>query len=201
MEFFKKFDLQMFADDEGAPGADGGSPADNGADGADGAGKDKPAAKYTDEDLDRIIGKKFAEWQAKQDKKVSEAERLGKMSAEEKAAEKMKSLEERLAAYEKADVRSKMTAEARSILQAEGLNVSDALIANLIAEDADSTKAAVDSFVKLFKAEVEKAKKEFYKGETPRKGGSGSGLTKEQIMAVPNRAERQRLMEENKHLF
>lgn len=199
---YSRFNLQMFADD-GADGAGGAEDhSDNGSNGADGAGKEKPAAKYTDEDLDRIIGQKFAAWQKAQEKKLSEAERLGKMSAEEKAAEHLKDLEKRIAAYEKADAQSKMTAQARAILQGEGLNISDNLIANLIADDADSTKAAVDSFVKLFRAEVEKAMKEKYKGETPRKGSSGAAtLTKEQILAMPNRVERQKAMEENRHLF
>lgn len=198
---YSRFNLQMFADD-GADGAEGDNPADNGSNGAEGAGKEKPEAKYTDADLDRILGQKFAKWQKDQERKLSEAERLGKMTAEEKAAEHLKDLEKRIAAYEKADAQAKMTAQARAILQGEGLNISDNLISNLIADDADGTKAAVDNFVKLFKAEVEKAVKEKYKGETPRKGSSGSAaLTKEQILAMPNRAERQKAMEENRHLF
>ena len=80
------FDLQMFADDGADGGADGNG-ADGAGDSATGAQDQKPAAKYTDEDVDKILNKKFAEWQKNQEKKVSEAERLSKMTAEEKAAE------------------------------------------------------------------------------------------------------------------
>lgn len=93
-----------------------------------------------------------------------------------------------------------MTKQARAILSDKGIHVDDALLANLISEDAESTKASVESFVNLFNAAVEKAVKDKVKGEPPKAGGS-SGMTKEQILAVTNRAERQRLMAEYKHLF
>lgn len=193
------FDLQMFAED-GDGGADG-----SGGDGAgDGSGTgtqdQKPAAKYTDEDVDKIIEKKFAEWQKKQEKKVSEAERLSKMTAEEKAAEKLKALEDKIKGYEAAAARTEMAKQARSMLADKGINAGDELLSNLIAEDAESTKAAVESFISLFTAAVEKAVKEKVKGDTP-KTGTSSGITKEQILAITNRAERQRLMAEHKDLF
>lgn len=193
------FDLQMFADDGDNGGADGNG-ADGAGDSATGAQDQKPAAKYTDEDVDKILNKKFAEWQKNQEKKVSEAERLSKMTAEEKAAEKLKALEDKIKGYEAAAARTEMAKQARAILSDKGISVGDELLANLIAEDADATKAAVESFVSLFSAAVEKAVKEKVKGDTPRTGTS-SGLTKEQILAIPNRVERQQKMKENAHLF
>ena len=193
------FDLQFFAD--GEPGAEG-APADpdNGGKGAEPSGESKPEAKYTDADLDRIIGKKFAEWQKKQEKQLSEAERLSKMTAEEKAAEKLKALEDKIAGYEKAEAKSAMTKQARGMLQDKNIHVSDELLANLIAEDAEGTKAAVESFINLFTAAVEKAVKDKVKGEPP-KAGAPSTITKEQILAITNRAERQRMMAEHSELF
>ena len=150
--------------------------------------------------MDRLIERKFAEWQKKQDKKTSEAERLGRMTAEEKANERIKAMEDKLREYETNAARTEMTKQARAILQDKGINVGDALLSNLIADDADSTKASVESFVSLFQSAVEKAVKDAVKGETP-KTGSPASLTKEQIMAVENRAERQRLIRENINLF
>lgn len=193
------FDLQMFADDGDGGGADGNG-ADGAGDSAAGAQDQKPAAKYTDEDVDKILNKKFAEWQKNQEKKVSEAERLSKMTAEEKAAEKLKALEDKIKGYEAAAARTEMAKQARAILSDKGISVGDELLANLIAEDADATKAAVESFVSLFTAAVEKAVKEKVKGDTP-KTGTSSGLTKEQILAIPNRADRQQKIKENMHLF
>lgn len=163
-------------------------------------GDERSKAKYSDDDVDKILNKKFAEWQKTQEKKTTEAERLGKMTAEEKANERIKALEDKLAAAERKEAISAMTKEARAILHAANINVSDELLANLVSDNAESTQASVKSFISLFKAEVDKAVKEAYKGETPKKGGASS-LTKEQILAVQNRAERQRLISENMHLF
>lgn len=156
--------------------------------------------KYTDADVDKIIGKKFAEWAKQQEKKTTEAERLGKMTAEEKANERIKALEEKLAAAELKETRAAMAKEARAILQGANIVVNDELLSNLVADSADTTKAAVENFIQLFNDAVEKKVKEAYKGVTPKKGGAAS-LTKEQILAVQNRAERQRLISENIHLF
>lgn len=192
------FDLQLFADEAAVDTAGAETPENENSEEPE--EKAKPQPKYTDEDVNNILNQKFAKWQKEQEKKTSEAERLGKMTAEEKAAERMKALEDKLRGYEVAAARAEMTKQARAILQDENINVSDELLANLVSEDADSTKASVESFISLFKGAVEKAVKDAYKGETPRKGGTAT-LTKEQILAVQNRTERQRLINENMHLF
>lgn len=197
------FDLQLFND--------AGSEPTEGAGGAEGAeGKDEPTPKpadpknelkYTDEDLDRIIEKKLAKWKKDNEKKVSEAERFGKMTEAEKAVEKLKSLETRIQEYEQRELRADMTRQARAVLQDADIHVSDELLSNLVADDAETTKASVENFVSLFNAAVEKAVKEKLKGETPKAGKAPSGLTKEQILAIPNTKERQKAISENIHLF
>lgn len=162
----------------------------------------EPQAKYTDEDVDRILGQKFAEWQKKQEKKTSEAERLAKMTAEEKAAERMKALEDKLKEYETNATKAEMTKQARALLQGENIHVGDELVSKLIADDAESTKESVEAFVKLFNSAVEAKVKEALKSEPPKAGGKpAGGMTKEQILAVTNTAERQRLIRENMELF
>ena len=156
--------------------------------------------KYSDKDVDEIINKKFAEWEKRQQKKTTEAERLGKMTAEEKANERIKALEDKLAEAERKEARAAMTKEARAILHTANINISDELLANLVSDNAETTQASVKSFITLFNSAVEKAVKEAYKGETPKTGGAAT-RTKEQILAVQNRAERQRLISENMHLF
>ena len=200
------FDLQLFGE-EGATEQDpagvgdsaAGEPSSKSEETAkpDYAGKEP---KYTDDDVDRIINRKFAEWEKKQEKKTSEAERLGKMTAEEKAAERMKALEEKIAGYERDAARSEMMKQARTILDGENIHVSDDLLSNIIAEDAESTKSSVESFVKLFRDHVDTAVKNAVKREPP-KTGSTSGITKEQILAIKDRSERQRLINENMSLF
>lgn len=191
----RKFDLQMFAEEvpsehETPEEQEKKTPEEI-----------KGEAKYTDADLDRILGKKFAEWKEKEAKKVSEAERLSKMTAEEKANERIKQLEERLAAADREKAVAAMTRQARAILAEKSVNVNDELLANLVSDDADATKANCENFISLFNNAVEKAVKEALKGESPKGGGAPAGMTKEQILAIPNRAERQRLMREHKDLF
>ena len=123
------------------------------------------------------------------------------MTAEEKAAAQLKALEDKLQAYEVAAARAEMTKQARAMLQDKGLMVGDELLANLIADDADTTKASVESFISLFNTAVEAAVKKALNGATPKVGGAPAGMTKEQILSVQDRAERQRLMKEYKHLF
>lgn len=200
-KFFELIDLQIFADDAPADGGSDSSGNDTPSPALDDQQPKQNPAKYTDDDVDRILNQKFAEWQKKQEKKTSEAERLARMTTEEKAAERMKALEEKIAGYETAAARAEMSKTARSMLADKGLHVSDALLSNLIADDADATKASVESFINLFSAAVEAAVKDRVKSDTPKAGGPAAGITKEQILAVTNRAERQRLMKENANLF
>ena len=122
------------------------------------------------------------------------------MTAEEKSNQRLQELEERIQKYEKDAAKAEMMKQARAILQDEDINVSDKLIERLVEDDAESTKNAVSEFATLFRAEVGKAVKEALKGEVPKAGGT-STLTKEQILAVKDRAERQRLIRENMNLF
>lgn len=192
-----RMNLQMFADDP-EPNLEPGNPA------PEPAPEPKPGEKkYTDEDVNNIINRKFAEWEKKQEKekkKKSEAEKLKEMNEQQKADYEREQLEKKVEELMKKETLSQMSRSARGMLQEKGINVSDQLLSMLISEDADTTKASVDSFISLFQAEVGKAVKEALKGETPRTGGA-SGMTKEQIMAVTNRAERQRLIKENINLF
>lgn len=194
------FNLQLFADD--ATATETGSDPETTTEDKEQATEQKQNSefKYTDEDVNKLIKQKKAEWQKQQQKQTTEAERLGRMTADERNAERIRQLEEKLAAAELKEARAAMTKEARAILQTANININDELLANLVSDDAESTQANVKSFISLFNAEVEKKVKEAYKGETPKKGGVAS-LTKEQILAVQNRAERQRLINENMHLF
>lgn len=202
------FYLQMFAyDPASAPGAvekaDGsGAAADTGKE------NDRDVPKYSENDVDKLFSGKFAEWQKKRDKErakeeeaAKEAARLAQMTAEEKANERIRMLEEKLAAADREKAVAAMTKQARAMLQDKGITVGDELLANLIAEDAETTKASVESFISLFNAAVDNAVKEALKGNSPKAGSAPTGMTKEQILAIPNRAERQRMMKEHKELF
>lgn len=84
----RNFNLQLFADD-GGEGGSGGTD-----DPEDKSGNDeKEDKKYTDEDVNNIINRKFAEWEKRQKEKsakAAEAERLKNMTEEEKENMKWK---------------------------------------------------------------------------------------------------------------
>ena len=157
---------------------------------------------YTDEDIDRIIGQKFAKWQAEQDKKIKDAEAKAKMSAEELAAAEKAELEEKVKEYEAKETLANNRNLARQTLAKSGITVPDELLVSIVSADEAETQKAADAFGKLFKDEVAKAVGEKLKGGTPKNGSGGSKtLTKKEIMAIKNPAERQKLIAENIELF
>ncbi|MEY8536605.1 DUF4355 domain-containing protein [Blautia pseudococcoides] len=160
----------------------------------------KPEAKYTDEDLNKLINKKFAEWQEKKEKELTEAKKLAEMNAQERAEHERDEMKRQLETLMKQQSLTEMTKTARAMLTEKEINVSDDLLSMLVSEDADKTKSTIDSFVELFQGAVKSAVADALKGNTP-KTGAPSGVTKEQIMAVKDRAERQRLIRENMELF
>ena len=195
--------LQLFAENE--PGAE--PKAEPGAE-PKAEPKTEPKAepqekKYTDADVDKMIDKKFAEWQKKQQKAVDEAKKLAEMNATEKAEYERDQLKKELDALKKTASLAEMTKTARKMLSDNDINVSDELLAVMVTTDAEETKAAVDGFTKLFKDAVESAVKEKLKGEPPKKGSGGGAeaMTKEQIMAIKDPELRQQKMLENRKLF
>lgn len=164
--------------------------------------KPKGEAKYTDEDLDKILNKKFAKWKENQEKAVKEAEKLGAMNAQEKAEYERDQLKKELSELKKAAALAEMSKTARKMLSDGGITISDDLLSVMVTDDAVKTKAAIDGFSKAFTEAVEAAVKERLKGEPPRKGSGGvAAMTKEQIMAIKDPEQRQKLMAQHKDLF
>lgn len=201
-----KFYLQMFAEDTAESAKMGEDGSKTGGEGKSSTEEKKTEnkPKYSDEEVNAILDKKFAEWQKKQNKAVEEAEKLGRMNAQQKAEYERDQLQKELDALKKKDTLAEMTKTARKMLTDEGINVTDDLLSVMVTTDAAETKSAIDGFTKAFKAAVESAVKEKLKGNPPTKGTGGSGsatMTKEQIMAIKDPEQRQKMMLENKHLF
>lgn len=198
------FDLQIFAE-EGNQGQDpeNNEPGKNNTNGEDNdKGNDKPQPKYTDEDLDRIIQEKKAKWDKQAKEAEEEAKKLAKMNAQEKAEHERDKLQKELDKLRGEKARADMAKEARKMCAEANVNVSDDILASIITSDADTTKEAVESFIELFKGEVEKAVKDALKGNSFKRGtGANGGVTKEDIMKISDPIERQRLIRENMNLF
>ena len=199
-------DLQLFAEDGGANGSEDQEPANSTTETKEAEGKEnepKPEKKYSDDDVDKILNKKFAEWEKKKQKEVDEAKKLADMNAKEKAEYERDKLQKELDALREKDSLSEMTKTARKMLSESGITASDDILSVLVTTDAEQTKAAIDSFSKTFQAAVEAAVKERLRGEPPRRGSGGGAapMTKEQIMKIRDPELRQKKMLENKELF
>ena len=183
--------LQLFA--EGGDGAGTGDEGGNGG-GAGGAGVSDGNEPLSFDDFlktggnqaefDRRVQKAVntavtnaqEKWQALTDDKLSEAEKLAKMTKEEKAAYKTKKLEEELASLKREKEVAGLASEARKTLSDDGINIPDELLANLIGEDATKTKANVEAFTKLFNEAVNEIVKKKAQQDSPLEGGGqGSG--------------------------
>lgn len=191
----QKINLQLFAED-----VEDSDDNDN-KDTSEKEGNKEPEKKYSDEDLDRIISKKFAKWKQDQEKAVDEAKKLADMNAQEKAEYERDKIRKELDELKNEKVLNEMSKTARKMLSDEGINISDDLLANLVTTDAEKTKSVVNDFAKMFKNEVESAVKEALKGNPPKKGVKTTTITKEQIMAIKNTAERQKMINEHMELF
>lgn len=207
--------LQLFAEGEG----DGSGAGDGNEDGAGaGAGDNGNELSFDDflkegdnqAEYDRRIQKAVnaavtraqEKWKALTDDKLSEAEKLAKMTKEEKAEYKNRKLEKELADLKRQNALSEMSKTARKMLTDEEINIPDELLTHLVSESAEDTKTAVETFAKMYKDAVQAAVKDALKGNAPKGGSGGKGaVTKEQILAVSNPIERQRLIAENIALF
>lgn len=213
----KKYFLQMFADGEG-PGAAGDPAGDGAGTTAEGEGTTQTEPLSFDDflaqggqaEFDRRVGKAVQtavanaqkKWQTLTDSKVSEAEKLAQMTGEEKEKYRADKAEKELADLKRQIALGDMAKTARKMLSEENITVPDEIIMNLVCDDAEKTKSSVESFAKVFKDAVQAAVKESLKGNPPKASTGGTTtVTREQILAVKDRTERQRLIAENPQLF
>lgn len=203
------FNLQYFAqssedgggDDSGSgmAGDGAGTGGDTGA--GDDAGDDSGTTEPTFDDLlkgghqaefDRRVQKAIntamtkaqEKWQALTDDKLSEAEKLARMSKEEKEDYLSQKHEKELAEREAAITRRELAAEAKNTLAEKKLPVELAEILNYA--DVDTCKASIEAVEKAFQKAVEADVEEKLKGGKPPKKApeSGAVFTKDQVNAM-----------------
>lgn len=192
MEDIRKIplNLQLFADDE----------AETEVDQANVDAEKETEKTFTQDEVNKIVQDRLAKEKAKNEKAQEEAKKLAKMNAEQKNQYMMEQLQKELEEYKNKEAKNDMIKEANSMLKDNDINLPDEVVAMLIGDNAEDTKMCVDSFSKAFKTAVERAVNEKLKGKTP-KQKSVAGLTREDILSVKDRQERQRLIEENEELF
>lgn len=169
-----KMRLQFFAD----PGGNGGGPEggdDNGARTEPVSFDDFLAEEGNRAEFDRRVQKAVntavtnaqEKWQALANDKLSEAEKLAKMTKDEQKTYMQNKRDKELSDREAAVTRSELMAEAKNSLSDEGLPVELAEV--LSYTDADACKKSMETVKKAFQTAVEKAVDEKLKGGKPPK--------------------------------
>lgn len=130
-------------------------------------------------EFDRRVAKAIetsqAKWQEKANAEKTEAERLARMSAEQKAEHDRQKRESALAEREKAVAVREMRATAAQQLSERGL--PQALLDCLDYSGADQCGKSIDAMEKAFRDAVQSGVTERMKGQTPKTGGGGDPQT------------------------
>ena len=189
--------LQLFADGEG----DGSGAGDGNEDGA-GAGSGDSGNEMSFDDflgqaenraeferrvqkaVNTAATKAQEKWQALTDDKLSEAERLAKMTKEEKEQYQRQKKEKELSDREAAITRKELMAEAKNTLASDGLPQELAEVLNYT--DADSCKKSMEKVKTVFQKAVETAVEEKLKGGKPPKKAPETDPQKTQEQQVYN---------------
>lgn len=186
-KFRYPLNLQLFADNGGDPPAASGS--DNGGGSDPAAAGDPPGDKGVGDkvtfspeqqaEVDRILGERLGkaqtkwekDFQAKLDEAKTEAEKLAKMNADQKAEYEKQKRETELNKRESEITRRELRATALETLAEKGLPKSLADILDY--SDADTTNKSLEAVDKAFMEAVEAGVNERLKGRPPGGGGSG----------------------------
>lgn len=180
--------LQFFAEGGDGAGADGGNGGGSG-EGSGGEGGGANTLSFDDflktgsnqAEFDRRLQKAVntavtnaqEKWRVLTDDKLSEAEKLAKMTKEEKADYLQKKKEKELSDREAAITRKELMAEAKNTLAEKNLPAGLADVLNYM--DADSCNKSITTVEKAFQAAVEAAVQERLKGGTPPKKAPEGG--------------------------
>lgn len=196
--------LQFFAEPGDSAGADGG----NGGGSGGGTGEDDSGGSGNEPlsfddflklegnqaEFDRRMQKAMntavtnarEKWQIMTDDKVSEAEKLAKMTAQERAQYLQKKKEKELADREAQITKRELMATAKNMLTEKGIPLELAEFLNYT--DADSCNKSIAAIEKAFQSAVEKAVEDRLKGGNPPKkaGGSSEKTLEEQVKEAMN---------------
>lgn len=191
--------LQLFA--EGGDGAGTGGDGGNGG-GAGGTGDGGTGGPVSFDDFlktgdnqaefDRRVQKAIntavtnahQKWQALTDDKLSEAEKLAKMTKEEKAQYLQQKKEKELSDREAAITRKELKAEARNTLASEGLPQELAEVLDYMS--ADACKKSMETMKEVFQKAVEASVEEKLKGGKPPKKATETDEQKAREQEVYN---------------
>lgn len=157
---------------------------------------------FTQEQVDQIVKDRIKRAEQDKEKAIKEAEKLAKMTADQKREYEFEKLQRENEELKQAQNRYELGKEATKILSESGINATDEILDFVVRDDAEKTSEAVKAFSDLVDKVSEERMKEKLKGTSPKKQqGTNTGVTKESILAIKDSSERIRKIQENPHLF
>ena len=172
------------ADDGANGGGSDPNPMDDGNEGDDPVDSnpvdnDTPKPKYTDDDVNDIVNKKFAKWKKELEEEKIKAEKRAKLSEEERVQEEKRELEEKIAEYERKERVNENAKQISNKLSAANLPHDEELITLITSDDEDASKDALNVIIDY----VAKIKKNNTITDEPNEGGKFDSKGKKQSLA------------------
>ncbi|OLS39132.1 hypothetical protein BTR25_13450 [Bacillus sp. MRMR6] len=195
--------IKLFADPDPEPNPEP-SPEPEPAPNPEPAPEPEPPAKtYTQEEFEAEIKRRVAREKKAAEKAIAEAEKLAKMNEEQKRQYAFEKLQNELEEYKRKDAYNTMSKEAAKMLAEHEIVADEQVLSFVVKETADETTETVNAFVELIKTKVQEGIKKSLAGTPPKKGNTPAGkiASKEEIMKEKDSIKRQKLIQENIHLF
>ncbi|KAA0565335.1 DUF4355 domain-containing protein [Bacillus sp. CH30_1T] len=196
-------DLQYFADDnnQSDDNNDSNNNQDNQNQNDQSDDKNQSVKTYSEEEVQKMVKERVAREKKAAEKAVEEAKKLAKMNEDEKRKYEFEQIQKELDEYKRKDSFNGLSKEASKMLSEHQITADDELLAFVVKESAEDTRVAVNSFVSLINAKVEEGVKKALAGKPPKVNTNNKALTKQQIMDEKDAIKRQKLINENIHLF
>lgn len=177
--------LQFFSDDEESDGGETGGMEENTDsqsfdDFIEKDGNKEEFEKRMKKAVETAVSEAQKKWESLTDDKLSEAEKLARMTKEQKEQYLQQKKEKEISEREAAVTKKELMAEAKNTLSEKKLPTSLAEVLDY--SDADACSKSIEVVEKAFQSAVEAAVEERLKGGKPLKKAPGSAsFTKEQV--------------------
>jgi len=199
LDKYLPFDLQFFADDSDNNDNQDNNENQNNTDQSE--DENQSVKTYSEAEVQKMVKERVAREKKAAEKAVEEAKKLAQMNEEEKKKYEFEQMQKELEEYKKRDSFNGLSKEASKMLSEHQITADEDLLAFVVKDSAEDTRAAVNSFVSLINAKVEEGVKKALAGKPPKVNTSNKTITKQQIMEEKDAVKRQKLIKENIHLF
>lgn len=124
------------------------------------------------------------------------------LSNEEKAKQEAQAKDDEIKALKAQIARNQALSDTDEVLKSQGYNVPRDVLDFVVSDDSEKTLANTNALLAFVGQVADEVRAKVLKGTTPTKTGAPvKTMTKQQIMAISNDAERQRAIADNIELF